>query len=229
MRSANDIVDFHAHLLPGADHGSDSIETSLFQIRLAREFGVSRIIATPHFYPAVHKVDSFLNKRNSAYEKLASLGLEVDIRLGAEVLICNGIEKLPGLERLFVNGTNTLLLELPFSDFQTEYCDSVYNLVTDGVEVVLAHADRYSEENIERLIELGAKIQLNVDSLSGIFISKHLYRWLESGAVVAFGSDIHGEDKKAYKKFAKAISKNRCFIDAVKSESDRIFNSSKKI
>ena len=31
------MIDFHAHILPGADHGSDGLETSLRQLALAEE------------------------------------------------------------------------------------------------------------------------------------------------------------------------------------------------
>ena len=49
-----DIVDFHAHVLPCADHGSSSVSTSLSQLSYAKGAGVKRIIATPHFYPHKH-------------------------------------------------------------------------------------------------------------------------------------------------------------------------------
>ena len=32
-----DLVDFHSHILPRADHGSDSVETSLKQLKLAAD------------------------------------------------------------------------------------------------------------------------------------------------------------------------------------------------
>ena len=33
-------IDFHAHILPGCDHGSDGWRTSRQQLKLAREAGV---------------------------------------------------------------------------------------------------------------------------------------------------------------------------------------------
>ena len=219
-----DLVDFHSHILPGADHGSGSVETTARQLELAAKYGVKRVVATPHFYPAVHNLEAFLEKRERAFKDLLSLNSEVSVLLGAEVLICNGLENLPGLENLYINGTNCLLLELPFSDFQSGYCDSVYNLVSQGVTVILAHADRYPPENIEQLIELGAKIQLNADSLSGLFKKRHLYDWMQRGLVVAIGSDIHGRDNKAYKNFSLAKSKIKKYLESIKEKSDKIFN-----
>lgn len=42
-------LDYHAHILPGCDHGSDSIETSLKQLGMASAVGIKTICATPHF------------------------------------------------------------------------------------------------------------------------------------------------------------------------------------
>ena len=67
-----DIPDFHAHILPGADHGSDSSKTSLAQLRLAADAGVKRVVATPHFYPNSHTVKDFLAKREASYQRLKS-------------------------------------------------------------------------------------------------------------------------------------------------------------
>ena len=116
-----DVVDFHAHILPGADHGSDSIETSIKQLKLAAGEGVTRIIATPHFYPHRHTLDKFLEKRAACAKVLldACDGTLPEVKLGAEVLLCPGLDKIQGLEKLCLSGTKYLLLELPFSDFRS--------------------------------------------------------------------------------------------------------------
>ena len=220
------IVDFHTHIIPKADHGSSSIETSLFQVNEALANGVSRIIATPHFYPTSHKMETFLQRRNEGYLQLReALGdSPVQIKLGAEVLFCDSIEELPNLEKLFIEGTNSLLLELPFSTFAESYTDSVYALKKRGVDVILAHADRYPTEHIEKLVEYGARLQLNADSLVGFFKRKSLYKWLERGLVIALGSDIHGNDRTAYQCFTKASMKIDHYLPYIKRESDKIFD-----
>ena len=229
MKSTVEIIDFHSHILPGADHGSSSIETSVKQLELAKAAGVNRVIATSHFYPHVHTVDAFLQKRDKAYESLLPHVPEgMEIRLGAEVLICSGIENLPGLEKLFIHGTNSLLLELSFSDFRSEYPDSVSSLVKSGVEVILAHADRYNPAFIEEMLAVGAKIQLNANSLDRLFKRKELYDWLSRGVVVALGSDIHGKDKRAYSSLVKAYKKIGSYADDVCRESSEIWNKSKR-
>ena len=202
------IVDFHSHVLPGVDHGSDSLETSVKQIALAAKYGVKHVIATSHFYPHSRSASTFLERRAKAYAALASAikDTSVNVILGAEVLLCNGIEKHPDLDDLGIAGTKTLLLELPFSDFQISYCRSVYNLLSNDYTVVMAHAERYDPSWISEILEAGAKLQLNASAFS-FFKIKRVLPWLENGDVVAIGSDIHGINPSAYKLFRKAVSK----------------------
>ena len=203
------VVDFHSHILPYADHGSSSIDVSLAQLSLANEHGVKRIVLTPHYYPHSENPESFIARREKCYNKLLSNLKDgfPDVRLGAEVLICDNIEEIPHLEDLCIRGTKILLLELPFVDFLDSYVDSVKYLIADGYDIVLAHADRYNPSNVDRLVAVGAKIQLNADSLSSLFVKKHIRRWIDNGYVYAIGSDIHKQDEKAYKRFEKATKR----------------------
>ncbi len=201
-----DIIDFHSHILPGADHGSRSLETSKKQLDLATKNGVCRIVATPHFYPERHHLEAFIERRDNAWSTLSSALTPESpkIAVGAEVLICDNIERLVGIEKLCIEGTRILLIELPFAFFKKEFRTSVFRLIKEGYTVVLAHADRYDPENIEMLLSAGAKIQLNASALSGISVKPHIKRWINDGYVVAIGSDIHSDDKRAYKSFVKA-------------------------
>ena len=221
-----DIIDFHAHILPRADHGSSSTEVSITQINLAKAVGINRIVATPHFYPQQENLDTFISRRNSSYRRLKERFTEdyPEIKLGAEVLICDNIEQMPMLESLCIEGTKVLLIELPFLDFFDSYVYSVKSLVQSGYTVVIAHADRYNPTDIEKLIRAGAYLQLNADSLCRWIIPKHLKKWLNHRSVVALGSDIHGSDKKAYLRFKKAIKAIGDNITYIKDFSDSIWN-----
>ena len=221
-----EFIDFHAHVLPGADHGSDSLTTSLSQLSLARDAGVKRLVATPHFYPHRHTLEFFLQRREKAYSALLP-HLSSDLPLvipGAEVLICPGIDHMNGIEKLCIGESDTILIELPFSDFDDSYCDAAYNLSKKGMNVVLAHADRYPKENVEKMIKAGAKIQLNASGLCTLFKRKHLYKWIESDLVVALGSDVHGVDRTAYSKFIKAIERIPAFVEGIMIKSAECLN-----
>lgn len=223
-----DIVDFHAHIIPRADHGSSSSTVSLRQLELAKECGVSRIIATPHFYAHRNSVESFLERRNVCaarlFERIGEAGCDVDIALGAEVLVCDNMSMLPRITELCISGTNTILLELPFSDISDVHYESVRDIKRMGLDVVIAHADRYDPQIIEKILSFGGiKLQLNAGALATVFKRKHLYSWLKRDCVIALGSDIHGRDEKAYKRFALAKRKVASYLEYIKGQSDDIW------
>ncbi len=222
------IIDFHTHILPCVDHGSDSMETSLYQLELARRASVDTVFSTSHFYPHAHRFEDFIKSRNSAYLNLKKSAQDIDIRLGAEVLLCPGLDRLEGLEALCLFGSDTLLLEIPFNDYSERYTETVEKIISRGISVVLAHADRYKEEIIDELVSIGASVQLNCDSLCAFFKRKALYEWINDGVVVGLGSDIHMRDKNAYKCFLRAKSKigEEAFFDIMK-KSNLIFDKTK--
>ncbi len=227
MKRENDIdlIDFHTHILPNVDHGSSSLSTSLRQIDIARYHGINKIFATSHFYPHRHIVPEFLKKRNEAYKSLINSPAfsNMEIKLGAEILLCDNLHNLDGLSELAICGTNYLLIELPFFNFSDSYIYETEKLIQAGYKVILAHADRYAPENIDILVSQGAEIQLNADALSSFFKKKHLFKWIDAGIVVGVGSDIHGVDEKAYRNFDKAKSKIGESIGEIKRKSDEIW------
>ena len=225
MNKSEGFVDFHAHILPRADHGSGSVETSVFQLNSAKSAGVFRVIATPHFYPHRHLLEDFLERRATAYETLKPHIPEgMNVKIGAEVLICPGIQNIPNIESLFIEGTRSLLLELPFDRYEDYFPEAVRKMREKGIDVIIAHADRYSKKVVDKMLEAGARLQLNATSLDRFFKKKSLYKWINNGDVIALGSDIHGKDEKAYKSFTRAFSKVKNKADYIKIESDKIFN-----
>lgn len=223
-----DVCDFHSHILPGVDHGSYSLEESLAQLALARKNGVTRIVATSHFYPHNESVEAFLKRRDEAYMLLKSICGDdyPDLRLGAEVLLCAGLDEIPMLDELCIHGTKAILIELPFNDFGQEYIRSVRGLIERGYRVILAHAERYDLDNIEMMLETGAVLQVNAHSLTSVFSKRIFASWLERKKVAAIGSDIHGVDKRAYKRFCRACKRLGSYAEEVKRVSDSIWSSS---
>lgn len=230
------LPDFHSHILPGADHGSDGPDTTFCQLAFAGTAGVDRIVATPHFYPQRHSVSSFLKRRNDAYALLCREAEKREIplpqiRLGAEVLLCDGLDRMDRLSDLCMAGTDALLLELPFSDFHPELLDTVELIARRGIAVYLAHADRYPEEVINRILDAvpTVNIQLNADALCGLFLPKRLRAWLDAGFVKLIGSDIHKRDAGAYSRFLSAQKKLEKHGYDLSGASDALFFSLRSI
>lgn len=184
----------HAHILPGCDHGSSSVAMSLKQIDMAKAAGIKTICATPHFYPHKESVASFITRRNQTADSLwAQIPEDAPrILLGAEVLICDGMERLNGLRELCLEGTNELLLEMPFYRWPESIWDTLYRLNDlHEIRIVIAHADRYPPEAIHQLISEGIPLQLNAECLRKYSHRKRYLEWIQKGYVSYLGSDIH--------------------------------------
>ncbi len=208
-----ELLDFHAHILPHMDHGSRHTATAHRQLELIHAAGVSEVCATSHFYPQSTLPDRFLLDRTQSREHLLrTYGDRPRPRLlmGAEVLICSGLDKMEGLSELCVEGTNVLLLEMPFTD--RDWDAALYHTVREirrmDILPVLAHVDRYPYPIIENLFREGMVGQLNADSLDRLIKPRRLLRWIDEGHIVALGSDLHGADPASYGPFEKFIKKN---------------------
>ncbi|MBR7010394.1 MAG: hypothetical protein IKI02_05735 [Oscillospiraceae bacterium] len=199
------MLDFHAHILPGADHGSDGLQTSLRQLKLAEQAGIDVVVATPHFYPQTDKFQHFLRKREAAFRQLLeAYHGPVRILLGAEVHMCVGLDHLPGLERLCVQNTGVMLCELPFRGSAFGLADTFTRLMDEqNITPVLAHVDRYEPSAIDNYFSMGLFGQLNAEPLSHRFRRRRLLPWIDEGCIVALGSDIHGTEI-GYAQYLKA-------------------------
>lgn len=189
-------IDFHAHILPEADHGSDSLETSLRQVELARQASIDVIAATPHFYPRHESLSDFLERRTRTELRLreALPDSAPRILVAAEVTLCRWMEHIEGLEQLCFPGTNVLLLELPYDFSVRAYEQTLDSLQYEKkLDIVLAHIDRYPDSTVDFLLDLGFKAQINAESFCRFRTRRRSMAWAtELNSVVALGSDIHG-------------------------------------
>ncbi len=214
-KKAAAVIDFHSHILPSADHGSDSTETSLAQLKLMEKAGIEIAVATPHFYPHRESVEDFLRRReSSAAELFEAKKSDIKIALGAEVYCIAGLENTEGLERLTVRGTDTLLLEMPSGFWNTNIIETV--LALDGrFKLVLAHIDRYPSSELEKLLYMGLRVQINAEGALRKNNRHRLAEWISEDIVYAVGSDLHKTDAantKAFKKLQRVLKRD---IDSV--------------
>jgi protein-tyrosine phosphatase len=199
------VIDFHAHILPGADHGSKGREVTQEQLRLIAAAGTDIVVATPHFYPHRDNLAAFLARRSAALGELANCKAPamLQILVGAEVQVCEGLEELEELETLCVQGTSVILLEMPHGPWSSRLTDTVSAIQERGLFPVLAHIDRYDEKRLEPLLQQGIAAQLNAEAFEGFFARRRAVRLLRRGCVVALGSDLHGAKAEGYDAFLR--------------------------
>ncbi len=223
------ILDFHAHILPGADHGSRSLETSLLQLKLLRDAEVAAVVATPHFYAHEEKsVDSFLAKRQTSAEALLRALPKGEtfpsIYLGAEVLVCHGLDKMEGLEKLCIGDSSIILLEMPFTDWGSGLMETVEAIVRRGLTPLMAHIDRYRPDQRALFFETGGiYFQVNASALCLPFVRRSFRRMAKDNLFSAIGSDLHGVPKEGYRTMEKALSYiGRAAADGIRLSSERM-------
>ena len=200
------MIDWHSHILPGIDDGSQSVEESVTMLKMLAEQGVKEVIATPHFLANHETVESFLARRSEAYEKLKENLFEgaPKIKLGAEVAYYSGISRLPELKDLCVEGSKCLLLEMPMTRWTEYIIKEIEELAHRGkINLVLAHVDRYmhlqSVKTWERLCESGCIMQVNASSLLSFITRPKVIKMMKAQAVHCIGSDCHNTTTRAPK------------------------------
>lgn len=192
------MIDLHAHILPGMDDGSRSAAESIAMLQCLSRQGVTDVAATPHFYAAENDPERFLERRASAWEKLtAQLPEDLPrIHLGAEVLFFEGINGFSGLHTLCIRGTDTLLLEMPFYQWNTRMLKELADLPQcSGLTVVLAHVERYlaflRPEQLLLLRRSGLLFQANADFFCRFRTRRKALHLLQEGLIDVLGSDCH--------------------------------------
>jgi protein-tyrosine phosphatase len=193
-------ADFHSHILPEMDDGSNSVEASLEMLSRSAAYGCSVMVATPHFYPENEDPDRFLTRRAASAARLLSGGYDPTrhprVLLGAEVAYFSGIGHCADLDRLAVLGTRTVLVEMPFCRWTDSVVDDILSIRDRlGLCPVLAHIERYrsfySRRQLSLFIEEGVAMQLNASNFAGRLARYRARRMVASGAVQLIGSDCH--------------------------------------
>jgi len=198
------MIDFHSHILPGIDDGSKSVEQSLEMLRALGAQGIKVVVATPHFYANDESVSLFLERRSAAYEKLREAMDDTmpTVLLGAEVRFYPGIENLADIDKLCIEGTDVLLLEMPFLKWSDFIVREVIKVSTfRNLTLVLAHIDRYlsfqDKGTWKRLLESDVLMQANAGSFGRMFTGAKMMKMLRLGAVQLIGTDCHNMDDRA--------------------------------
>ena len=95
--NAGGLVEMHAHILPGMDDGSKSVEMSIEMLHRLAEMGVAEVCATSHYYAGQNSVTMYLERRAMALEQLReAVGAQDDLPCilpAAEVAYFRGVEE----------------------------------------------------------------------------------------------------------------------------------------
>ncbi|WP_026496102.1 CpsB/CapC family capsule biosynthesis tyrosine phosphatase [Butyrivibrio sp. WCD3002] len=195
------MIDFHTHILPGIDDGSRNLDMTKELIQRERQQGIDKIVFTPHFYAQNENAQHFLEKRDKAYESVkencADLTDGLEFKLGAEVYYFPGMGKADILPRLCMEGTDYILLEMPFA----QWTSSIYRDVKDIIEkqklrVILAHIERFYQFQKDKavwsdILDLPVIPQINTGSFLSWKSRRFDIRFIKEGHGIILGTDCH--------------------------------------
>lgn len=205
------------------DDGAVDVTEAAAMLSASVAQGVQTIVATPHFYRSEETVASFLQRRAEAVQRLEGhIPDGLTLVLGAEVLLQKGLSNRD-LRDLCIQGTNRILIELPFMPPENWVYEEMENISLDQrLDVILAHVDRYmpwySRDMIASMMDFpGASVQLNGEAFLDAATFRALRRWLPQPKRLIFGSDMHHIDRRppnlggAYKCLSRK-SLGRCWV-----------------
>lgn len=194
-------TDIHCHLVPGIDDGSENPEESVELIGRMKEWGLHRLLFTPHVTR-----DTFENNPETVGAAYATLkdaleksGINIDTGTSAEYrmddLFMEHIEK--GILMPYPN--DYLLVENPFVQEAPMLDQLIFDLQLKGYRPIMAHPERFSyywkhPGRLEKLHAAGALFQVNLLSLAGAYGKeqrKMALQLTEAGLVDFLGSDLH--------------------------------------
>lgn len=199
------LYDLHCHVLPGMDDGCRDVLESIQLLQKSRRQNAAGLIATPHYYPQ-ESVDAFLQRRQAAFEQL-KLNMELwniaepKLCLGAEVAWRSGISREPKLAELCLGGSDYLLLELPFSKWDSSVLREAEAIIqVRGLTPIIAHLERYAHfqdrKTLQQLYGMNLLIQMNAEYCLDPKTARKARKLIEDGIVQVLGSDSHNPDRR---------------------------------
>lgn len=195
------VIDFHSHVLPGIDDGSASVEESIAMLRMESEQGISRVVATPHFYAQYNTPERFLEQRDLAEarlrEEMAQHGGLPELLVGAEVYFFRGMSDSQFLPQLTIRGKHCILIEMPpapWTDSVFQELESIWK--KQRIVPIVAHVDRYispfkTYDIPRKLAELPVLVQANADFFLKRATAGMALKMLKADRIQLLGSDCH--------------------------------------
>jgi tyrosine-protein phosphatase YwqE len=195
-------VDMHSHLIPGIDDGSKSMEESLELVKRLADYGLEKIITTPHIMSEYYRntpeiIHMGLEDLRKAVKKE---GIAIQIEAAAEYYMDEiFLEKVKAGEKMLTFGDSYILVETGFINKPQMLFDIIFHLEMAGYKPILAHPERYQylimdKKLQEELFERNLLFQVNLLSFTG-FYSKQVKDFgemlVDKGVVALLGTDCH--------------------------------------
>jgi len=201
------MIDFHSHILPNFDDGAQNMDMTLKMLSDSAESGVETIISTSHCYPKdADQIICFANRRakrfQSIEEALKERGIKAPkILKGAEVNLITDFSGFKNIDRICIENTKYILVEMPAKKWTEDVYDTIFSLGVKGYRPVIAHIERYvsAKKELLNLSDMKPVYQINADCFLTAKGRILAYNLIKSGMAHIIGSDMHDDVKRPTK------------------------------
>lgn len=227
------MTDLHTHILFGIDDGARDLEMSKEMLKKEISDGVDTVVLTPHFDISHQNIDEFSSLRDQNAEILKrEIGSQIRLLCAAEVVADPFLTEEKNLDKLCIEGTKVILLELPSENVSLWLENLIYKLRLLNYTPVLVHIERYrvlcNLKTLKKLTDAGAVTQINCSSFinSGIFMRSFIKKAASKKLLHLLGSDCHSSSWRApcFKEGVEAATKlcSRFFADSLIKNNESI-------
>jgi protein-tyrosine phosphatase len=213
------MIDFHCHLLPAIDDGSESIEESVEMASALQKAGFTTVYCTPHLMKGVYEANSeqVISSLDSLQQRLNKEDISLKLFSGREYYLDEFI--FDYLKNPMPLGeTNFVMLEIPKNIPLELIKETCFKIKLGGFIPMIAHPERVSifvntgkntksglnlfnsekktesPDFLDYLIGLGCAFQGNLGSFLGVYgeqPQKTANILKKRGIYTHYGTDLH--------------------------------------
>lgn len=195
------MLDFHSHILPAIDDGAKDTDESIAMLKMLKEQGVNTVALTPHYIATDESPAEFLARREESFKELKK-AIEKEnadvpqLLLGAEVYFYPGLLKMDDIDKLRLQNTNMLLLEMPMARWSEHSIREIIEFAnSSGINLVLAHIERYlkmqRKDIIDTLLDNDIMLQVNASFFNLKKTRRKALKMFRNNEIHFIGSDCH--------------------------------------
>ena len=205
------MIDFHNHVLPGADDGAKDMAMAISMLKTASSQGITDVVNTIHFqHPKMEgkNVDYLYiqSEINKLQEEIDKESIAIKIHMGAEVFYLPNLVEISENPLTTIGNGKYMLIEFPTHILPPGFEDEFYRLQLKGITPIIAHPERYraiqnDSTIVDSWIERGYVIQVDAGSLLGQFGKVYLQTaesLMKSSSIHLIGSDAHNDSKRNF-------------------------------
>ena len=138
-------TDIHCHIMPGVDHGSPDVETSLKLIESEQSWGINRIVLTSHVTESTF--ENTPETLAAGFERLTAAvkeaGNDIKLAYSAEYRIDSLFSEQYADGKLIKMPGDFLLVENSFIQEPWGLDNLLFDLKINGYKTIMAHPERF--------------------------------------------------------------------------------------